>query len=252
MCSPGRASILTGLYPHENGQIGLQTHKYRMFDGIDTLPTLLHESGYRTGRLGKLHIDPEESFTFDMENDPWGFDTRDVYTRAANAREFLTEDDGPFFLMVNYRDAHTPWIDQYDGLPEDPLTGVDVSVPPSVGIQTDRLSDHAAGYYNCLQRVDTGIGLLLDALESTDQAEETLVIYTADHGAQFSRGKMTCYELGIRLPLIIRWPGETEPGTVRTELTSQIDVMPTILDAADVPIPSDATGKSLRSLLTGD
>lgn len=251
VCSPGRASILTGLYPHENGQIGLTTHKYRMYEDITTLPTLLHEAGYRTGRLGKLHVAPEEDFAFDMANDPWGFAERDVRTRASNAREFMEDGDDPFFLMVNYRDAHLPWIDQYDGLPEEPMTPEEVTVPSAVGVETDRLQKQAAGYYNCLERLDAGIGMLLEALANAGHAEDTLVIYTADHGSQFSRGKLTSYELGVRIPLIVRWPGVTEAGGVSTALTSQIDVMPTVLDAVGVAGPASVSGKSLRPLLNG-
>jgi N-sulfoglucosamine sulfohydrolase len=251
VCSPGRASILTGLYPHENGQIGLTTRNYRMFDGIETLPTVLHDAGYRTGRFGKLHVGPESAFAFDRESDPWGFGSRDVATRAENVGEFVTAGEEPFFAMANYRESDLPWIDGDHGIPEEPLTGEDVEVPQAVGVDTPRLREHAAGYYNCLSRLDAGIGMLLETLERTGHARNTVVIYVADHGSQFSRGKCTSYELGVRTPLIVRWPGVTAPGTVRPELVSQIDVLPTVLDAAGVPTPASVTGRSLEPLLGG-
>ncbi|MFW6059607.1 MAG: sulfatase [Phycisphaeraceae bacterium] len=255
VCSPGRASILTGLYPHQNGQIGLATHKFTMFDGITTLPALLKDAGYRTGRIGKLHVLPESASPFDWVWNPreyMSFQHRDVATTAATASEFMRADDAPFFLMVNYSDAHLPWIDQDCGLPETPLTADDVQVPPAVGVDSPRLRARTASYFNCISRLDTGIGMLLDELERTGQADNTLVIYITDHGPQFSRGKGCCYELALRAPLLVRWPGVASPGTVRDEFVSQIDVLPTVLDAARITLPADLPGRSLKPLVANE
>ncbi|MCK5370711.1 MAG: sulfatase-like hydrolase/transferase, partial [Cyclobacteriaceae bacterium] len=65
VCSPSRSTIFTGLYPHQNGQIGLATHKYRMYDGIKTLPVYLREAGYRSGCIGKVHVNPESEIPWD-------------------------------------------------------------------------------------------------------------------------------------------------------------------------------------------
>ncbi|MDP6360809.1 MAG: sulfatase-like hydrolase/transferase, partial [Planctomycetota bacterium] len=85
ICSPGRASLLTGLYPHQNGQINLATHQYGMYRPFANLVSILHEHGYRTGRIGKLHVLPEEAFPFDFVwRDPEriSFQHRDVFKTA--------------------------------------------------------------------------------------------------------------------------------------------------------------------------
>jgi N-sulfoglucosamine sulfohydrolase len=100
-------------------------------------------------------------------------------------------------------------------------------------------------------RLDTGIGLLLDRLEQAGKADNTLVIYIGDHGAQFSRGKATCYEGGLRIPLLVRWPGHVKPGTVRRQLVSTIDILPTVIDATGLPARESLPGRSLLPLAAG-
>lgn len=255
VCSPGRASLLTGLYPHQNGQFGLATHKYALYDDFPNLQGLLKQAGYRTGMLGKLHINPESLFPLDMwwnERDFISFNHRDVVTTANMADEFMGASDDPFFLMVNFSDAHLPFIRQDFGVPEIPLTADDVSPLPQVGVDSKRIREHTADYYNCLLRLDKGIGLILDKLEALGKADNTLVIFTTDHGAQFSRGKTCIYEGGLRVPLIMRWPHKIAANQVRTELMSHIDVMPTILDAVGESCPEGLPGLSALSLLNGD
>lgn len=254
ICSPGRASLLTGMYPHQNGQISLATHGFCMFREYPTIPSLLQRARFRTGRIGKLHVKPESASPFDLAWNPgvsWGFAHRDVAAAAAVAGDFMAADSTPFFLMVNLPDAHLPWLRTSFGLPQQPLTGADVQVPPAVGVDSLRLREHAADYYNCLSRLDTGVGLILDALTRLGKDRDTLVIYTTDHGPQFARGKGSSYELAVHLPLLVRWPGVTTPGSVSDALVSQIDILPTILDANALPCPAGVTGSSLRPVVAG-
>jgi N-sulfoglucosamine sulfohydrolase len=254
ICSPGRASILTGLYPHQNGQFGLATHKYALYDDFPNMQSLLKTAGYRTGMLGKLHVNPESAFPLDFwwnEQDSISFKNRDVFKTAEMAEEFMGTSDEPFFLTVNFPDAHLPFIQQDTGIPENPLTGDDVTTPPQSGIDTPRIREHAANYYNCLLRLDKGAGLILEKLDSLGKADNTLVIFTTDHGAQFSRGKMTIYEGGLRVPLIMRWPGHISSGQVRSDLMSHIDILPTVLEAVGEACPENLPGQSALSLLEG-
>ncbi|MCC5841547.1 MAG: sulfatase-like hydrolase/transferase [Opitutales bacterium] len=101
-CSPSRASILTGLYPHQNGQIGLATWGFRMYaDDLPTMPGILREAGYRTGIIGKLHINPASAFDFDLgEISSPNFRRRNLADYARNADRFFGAGDEPFFLMV--------------------------------------------------------------------------------------------------------------------------------------------------------
>lgn len=256
VCSPGRASILTGLYPHQNGQIGLSTHEYAMYDGVANLPGLLKPLGYRTGLLGKLHVKPYSDFPWDLwwnDGEYISFHKRDVYKTAEMAREFIegTGDD-PFLLMVAARDCHLPFLRQCEGVPEHPLSGEDVSPLPFVGVDTPRIREHTADYYNCMQRLDVTVGLLLDVLRSCGKEQDTLVIFTTDHGAQFARGKCSCYEGGLRIPMIARWPGRIPEGVVVDGLVSQVDVLPTIMSAVGGEVPPHVAGSSLLPLMAGE
>ena len=253
VCSPGRASILTGLYPHQNGQFGLATHKYALYDEFPNMPRLLKNEGYRTGLIGKLHINPEDAFPYDMRWNPKefiSFANRDVRKMAEVAGQFMKPSDEPFFLQISFPDAHLPFHRQQFGVPEQPQEGKDVETLPFIGIDTPRLREETADYYNCMSRLDTGIGLVLEQLNALGKTENTLVIFTTDHGAQFSRGKTSIYEGGLRIPLIVRCPGIGLEGHTRDELVSQIDILPTITDILGIASPAVA-GASFAPLLKG-
>ncbi len=250
-CSESRAALLTGLYPHLNGQIGLATHHYRMYGPTANIASPLKALGYRTGLLGKLHVNPDSAFPFDFRPSMSGINTfsaRNVHRVAELAAEFIQADASPFFLMVNYADAHLPFLRQQHGLPEKPLTGADVRPLPWIGIDTPQLREAQANYYNCMMRMDAGIGSLMAALDKSGKRENTLVIYMGDHGAQFPRGKLASYESSLRVPLMIRFPGEIEP-QVRQELVSTLDILPTILTAVGEKVPKELSGRSLLTLI---
>jgi len=253
VCSPSRACFLTGLYPHQNGQIGLATHKFAMYqEDTPNFASILKEHGYRTGLIGKLHVNPESAFPFDYRAIPRANFNRkqSVADYAAAAAQFFRESaDSSWFLSVNFADAHLPFLRQANGLPVEPLSADDVEAMPWVGVNTARLREQVANYYNCLARLDHGVGLLLSELETTGQANNTIVFYIGDHGAQFPRGKGTVYEGGLRVPMIVRWPQLAKAGQVRQELVSTVDLLPTALRAVGVAAPTNLPGRQLQPLL---
>jgi N-sulfoglucosamine sulfohydrolase len=231
-CSPSRASILTGLYPHQHGQIGLATHGMRLFEGnIPNMPAILKEHGYRTGNIGKIHVTPESVFQFDYHNNAAynRFGKRDISAVANEAENFIDSGGKPFYLQVNFADAHLPFISQEYGIPDKPYAPDQIGTLPFVGLRTDLALQQTADYYSCMARLDSAVKLLLDVLEKTGEIQNTLVIYMSDHGAEVPRGKMTSFEGGIHVPLIMWMPGHIDAGMVRKELVSTIDLMPTIL-----------------------
>ena len=120
VCSPSRSSMLTGLYAHQNGQLGWASHNYTLFDSIKVLPQYLEEVGYRTGIIGKIHVNPDERFNFDFRAIPGSnFQKRNLSEYALNAKKFVEENDSdePYFLMVNFPDAHLPFQNDVEGLP---------------------------------------------------------------------------------------------------------------------------------------
>ena len=110
-------------------------------------------------------------------------------------------------------------------------------------------------YLTSIRSVDENLGRLLDYLDSTGLAENTLVVYTSDQGFYLGEhgwfDKRFMYEKSFRTPLIVRWPGMVEPGTVNTDLVQNLDFAQTFLDAAGAEIPADMQGRSLLPLLTG-
>ena len=252
VCSPSRGSILTGLYPHQNGQIGLATHKYAMYRKWPNVVSLLKDAGYRTGMVGKLHVNPASAFPLDFHAlSGSNFNKRNMRQFAAEARKFVNAGDEPFFLMVNFPDAHFPLIRQDSGLPAVPLEAKDVKTLPQVGVDNERLRGFTANYYNCISRPDSGVGMLLEVIAKAGQTDDTLVIYLGDHGAQFSRGKTTLYEGGVKVPFIVHWPGRGKRGLISDKLVSSVDILPTVLDAVDIEPPRALPGRSLLPLCEG-
>lgn len=286
VCSPSRACFYTGTHVAQNGHEGLQTHKFQMYEAFPSYLKLLQEGGYRTGLIGKLHINPGSAVTPFAEyrsitGSNFGQNSRDMYNYATKALEFITggwnneaDINKPYVLTINYPDAHLPmWHSAPNSdpagpatLPANPITWEDVQTIPWVGVSNQRLRDETAGYYNCLRRLDDGIKMVLDGIVDATRdgegvpdpnhplsLENTLIIYMGDHGAQFSRGKTSVYEAGLRVPLIVKWPGNTtdleDEFNHRQELVSTIDIMPTMLQAAGVTVPSHCSGFPLQPLL---
>lgn len=252
-CSQSRASFLTGLYPHQHGQIGLATWGFRLYrEDTPNIPRSLKAAGYRTGIIGKLHINPESAFPFDFQEIPGAnFNRNQLADYARHAASFISAAETPFFLSVNLPDAHDPWLRKVDGVPKSPQTGAEVKAMPYMGIDPPAMREMVADYYNSLARLDACVGDLLAALEESGKASNTIVIYIGDHGADFLRGKRTSYEGGLRIPMVIRWPGKAGP-QVREELVSTIDLMPTVLAACGAAPVADLPGLALQPLLANE
>lgn len=256
VCSPSRACFLTGRHSVVNGQLGLATHKFEMFRDWPHVFSLLKKEGYRTGLIGKLHVNPESVFRPHIDFraiSGANFGRKSMGAYAEKGGEFFEKGEEPFFLSINYPDAHFPLIPQAGGYPEekDLLKGKDVKPLPWVGCDSERLREATANYYNCMSRLDSMVGDLLENLEKSGKAENTLIIYIGDHGAQFSRGKTSVYDAGARVPFIVHWPGKLKGGQVRKELVSVTDILPTVMEAAGGEVPEGLSGRALQPLLAG-
>ena len=118
---------------------------------------------------------------------------------------------------------------------------------------TEQAREWLASYYGAIQRVDYFVEKVLTLLEAYGHAEDTLVIFSADHGpSDLHRGKTTSYEFGIRVPFIVKWPGVVKPGSRSEALVSFVDLMPTFLEAAGLAKPTYLPGKSILPALTGE
>lgn len=249
VCSPSRSSILTGLYPHQSGHFGLATMGYHFVGDVQNVYSLLKKRGYRTGMIGKLHLNPADSFPIDFHPIKGSnFQKIGLSRYAAHADSFMTESDKPFFLMVNIPEAHFPFQDVVEGKPEKPLKAKDVVGFPYIGFENDRINAVTANYYNCLLRLDETIGKIMDRLQTSGKKENTLVIYLSDHGDEMARGKFDIYEASTRIPFLVNWPGKVAKGQESDALISTIDIVPTLLDVAGVSVPKRVSGKSLKPL----
>ncbi len=254
-CSPSRASIFTGQYPHRNGQIGLATHGLRMYkDDMPNLTTHLKSAGYRTGIIGKIHVNPESAFSFDFKAFPKSnFNKRSVRAFARTAGEFFRASDEPFMMWISFPDAHRPFHDRQEGIPAKLMGPDDVETLPMVGVSTRQTLKTTASYYNCMQRLDAAVGMVLQELSDSGKADKTLVIYMSDHGPDFPRAKKTIREGGSRVPLLMSCRGHLPQGRVESRLVSSLDILPTILDIAGIGRRRDGPdGMSLLPLLNAE
>ena len=249
-CSASRGVILSGLFPHQNGQFGHQHnwHHFSYHKWVKSLPMLLKANGFHTGVIGKLHVAPTDQLPFDFTvpgKDIKG--NRDVMTMAAKAGEFFnTKKDQPFFLLIGYSDPHRSAqgmssmknvenfsgfgnTEQYEGIVPTIYKPEDVSVPDFLPDEPE-VREELADQYQSITRMDTGIGSVIENLKKSGRYDETLIIYISDNGIPFPGAKTTIYDSGVHLPMIINSPTITKPGGVNNAMISFIDLLPTILD----------------------
>jgi len=254
-CSSSRAAFLTGLYPHQNGQLGLAHMGFAMTRDWPVMPRLLQEQlGYFTALAGKLHVAPGSAFEFfdDLAAEsapPWTLDIDRVGEKVASY--FKQAGATPFYVQIDLADTHPPFVRQHGGLPAAPISADQVSpFSWSPGSATQEI----ANYYNSISRLDSIVGRIVDELRKAGRLENTLIVIWSDNGPAFARAKTTLYEAGTRIPLIIAGPGVT-PGQVRDELVSMVDVMPTILQMAGASMPAGSehyAGRDLGPLLRSE
>jgi N-sulfoglucosamine sulfohydrolase len=257
-CSPSRASIITGQYPHTNGVTGLTHVRKRLMlsPSATTLPDVLSENGYNTAFEGKWHVAPYfPTSWYGYRERLSGMLPKDFLIHSsAKALKFIEDNkDNAFFLQLDYLDTHRDEEGEFsfaEGFPVDP----DKIVPPEYYTLPDwpEIRLEVAKYYSNAAKMDMMIGQVLDKLDELGLAENTLVCFVSDNGAPFPGNKMTLYDRGAGTPLILRRPGVIEAGAVNEDLVNTIDIMPTLLEASACPIPGGVQGKSLLSLVTGE
>lgn len=244
-CGPSRAVIYTGLLTHANGQYAHphREHNQQLREDVTTVFQRLKDAGYRTGLLGKDHIKPLEKYPIDFKPK---VPPRDVVALADEAATFMNEDSAaPFFLTIAYHDPHPTSLDgagwgivkDYSGYEPVEYDPAAVQVPGFLP-DTPEVREQIAGYYQEISRLDHGVGLVLDALEASGKADDTLVIFTSDHGTSEPGAMGTHYEPGVRVPFLVRQPGGPS-GLVHEALVAFTDITPTLLDWAGVDAPAN-------------
>ena len=246
-CSPSRSSIVTGRMPHSTGVLGLIHRGYDMDRSQVPMPQVLRNAGYSTRLIGVEH---ECRDPYWEGYDVVQADLEDAASVATRAVTFLNEQAPnsaqPFFLSVGLDDVHRPYGNDFD-----PKKAETISLPDYLPDCDEARMDMAV-FCKRIEKADHHMGRILDALDATGLAEDTLVIFTTDHGAGIPRSKATLYDQGIKTTLIMRWPGIIKPGSRYCELLSNIDLFPTIADFINIEIPLAPQGRSFKTLLTDE
>jgi arylsulfatase A-like enzyme len=253
-CSPSRAALATGRYPHCNGVMGLAHPPFRWSLGPDErhMARLLADAGYETHLFGHQHVSPNaRGLGFQHLH---GFDGitgchepalgRNV-VRRLEAFMAQPRSSSPLYLEVNLEEPHRPY-DQGGAVPDDSTR---VTVPGYLP-RTDAARQEMAAFQGAVRQADAAVGRILDLLERSENAGNTLVVFSADHGVAMPRAKCTLYDPGLEIALLFRWPGGGLTGGRRvSEMVSIVDVLPTVLELLGVEVPDAVQGTSfLRPL----
>lgn len=266
-CSPSRASIFTGRYPHSNGVMGLT----QAFFGWDLNPDerhlaqVLREHGYTTALVGHHHEsargEPAEVMArCGYEHYVQPHRGEDVSATARDHLEKLAADDRPFYLQVGYIEPHrlgyrTTPEPAHSGFTSnyiEPDSALGVTVPPYL-VDEPSAREELAELQGAVHYLDAAVGQVLDQIDRLGLRENTLVLFTTDHGLAFPRAKCSLFDAGLEVALIMRLPSRRWVGDrVVDALVSNVDLFPTVLDAVGIPVPDNVQGRGLERLLTGE
>ncbi|QDT49001.1 Arylsulfatase [Symmachiella dynata] len=261
VCSPNRASIFSGLYPHGHG---VPENNIPLPEKVVTFANRLQSAGYETGYFGKWHLGRRFGTGFEQFPEyPADGRGKDHYFIMADgsrryAPDVLTDDaieflrkkrDRPFFAMLSYYPPHPPYSvpQKYEDLylkdyPDEPLR---------------------RSYYGMCTKVDEQIGRLLDVLDELDVRDNTLIVFTTEHGHFFQGGggrgdrldkrslKRACYDEAARIPLVMCLPGVIPGGQTSRQLICSVDLKPTLLNLLGLEIPEYLHGHDLSEVVRG-
>ncbi len=227
MCQPCRSEMYSGQHPIRNG--AAWNHSGSRVD-TKTLPHFMGDLGYRVGLAGKVHVTPKAVFPFERVE---GFDiscvrspTREHETDSIG-RFMKRDDEQPFCLVVALVEPHVPWVmgdrSQY---PDEKL-----KLPPYM-VDTATTRDAYARYLAEITYMDGQVGEILDTLDESGKAEDTLVFFTSEQGSQIPGCKWTNWDNGLHTALIARWPGRIDAGYRTDSIVQYADFAPTFVDLA--------------------
>jgi arylsulfatase A-like enzyme len=259
---PYRACLMSGQYAHHNGV---------MSNGVGFRPDAkcvaeaFRDAGYETGYSGKWHIiTPREMggelrYGFPASDTPFGFYRTDRHSANVTdvAIRFIAEKSGqkkPWLLFVSWILPHSPYKAP-DGYREHFSK---MTIPPNVprGAAADYARECLPDYYGMIESLDDEFGRLMAALKQAEATDDTIVVYTSDHGdmigCQGLKAKRWPHEESARIPLLIRYPRAIKPGTVIADPIGAPDMYPTLAGLAGVPAPKGLDGDDYSPLLRGE
>ncbi len=224
-CSPSRAGLASGLYPHQNGVMGLAHHGFDWELAVPHAAAMFTAQGFEAHLFGGQHVtlhDERLGFTR-VHGEPEDREIEELFARTAR-----------LYVEINLAETHRPYPD----VPADASGAV-----PAFLADTPEARREFAALNISIAQMDAAVGRVLHALEQAGRVDNAVVVFTTDHGVAMPRAKCTLYDPGLEVALLMRLPGV--PAGVRDQLVSNIDVLPTLLDAAGLAIPPGLQGRSL-------
>ena len=264
-CKPSRNVMWSGVYPHSNKVEGF----YQVANPeYLTLSDLMQQVGYFTAiRHKSQDSTPYSPYPWDLvlDTSPTGDllerkDPQSFGASTARAIEAAKSAGKPFSLLINIADPHLPFYglnrkgESVEDLfmPSRVFTPKEVYVPPYL-VDDPVVREELAQYYSTVRRADDAVGEILQALQASGEADNTLVMFLSDHGMPFPFAKTQLYHHSTLTPLIFRWPGVVKENSVDDiHMVSAIDILPTLLDAVKSQIPEELEGRSLLPLMRGE
>jgi N-sulfoglucosamine sulfohydrolase len=243
-CSASRACLLTGQYGQSNGMLGLAHRGWSLRDYRHHIVNVLRKVGYTSTLIGEQHISKEpEVIGYD---EVMKIPTTHVDTVAPLAMEVLRRPrDRPLFLSVGFFETHREFLGPGS------LRDVHYSKPPNNLPDTPEVRADVAAFKASARSLDHGVGMVLNQLDASGLMDDTLIIFTTDHGMPFPGAKATLYDRGLGVMLILRGPEPFNGGRVIDALSSHIDVYPTVCEYLEIERPPFLQGVSLMGLLHG-
>lgn len=240
VCSPSRSAFMTGMYQTTIGAHNHRSHRdddYRLPAGVRVLTEWLREAGYFTANVTTL---PKNLGFVGTGKDDWNFTCDAPHFDTANWADLKSHQ--PFYAQINFQETHRPFTAPPRADP------AQVAIAPYYPDHPVTRNDFAA-YLDAASELDRKIGLVLQLLAADGLADDTVVVFFGDNGQCQVRGKQFCYEEGLHIPLIIRWPKnfprptDFTPGRVDGRFIEAIDLAPTMLALAGVSKPPGMQGR---------
>ncbi len=245
-CSPSRAALLTGQAAHSAGMLGLANRGFVLRDFRQHIIHTLKAAGYTSALAGIQHL---TSAQFHRGAEAVGYDrvlTTDHRRAQIAAADFIRSKPAePFWLTVGFFETHREYPTEHDVMPNYVL-------PPALFPDTPGTRQDMANYVAMARILDDKIGHVLAELDESGLRENTLVIYTTDHGLAFPDMKCNLTDHGIGVALIMDGPAPFSGGRVVDNLVSHIDIFPTLCDLLAIAPPDWLQGTSILPLLHGE
>lgn len=253
ICCASRASMLTGRYPQSHGLMDLcfPPFDWALKNDAQHITHILHGAGYRTLLFGFQHEALNlDRLLFDAVRVNYPPLLVPCDRVAGEVAQFLRESAGaqqPFYAQVGFFETHTPF--NFGGAEPDTSKGIEI--PPYLAdVDTSRAA--MAGYQGAIRKVDAALGVILDALRTSGLEQNTILVFTTDHGIEVPRSKWFLYDPGIAIGLVLRYPKENLTGGRHYDLLlSNVDYLPTMLELARIDIPAYIEGRSFAAGLRG-